>query len=128
MAGRIGGKGEVMFLGGVAEMIEDDSGLDAGDAALGIKLEDLRHVFRKVEDYGEVAALSRERRASSTAEHGCIVLAGDGDGGDDIIGISGNNHTDWNLPVIGSVGCIESTAAIIEADLAADLAAQSGFE
>jgi hypothetical protein len=56
------------------------------------------------------------------------VLAGDGDGGDDIIGISGNNHTDWNLPVIGSVGCIESTAAIIEADLAADLAAQSGFE
>jgi hypothetical protein len=117
-----------VFFGGAAQVVENHSRLDAGDAALGIKLEDLRHVFRKVEDYGEVAALSRERSASSTAEHGCIVLAGDGDGGDDIIGISGNNHTDWNLPVIGSVGCIESTAAIIEADLAADLAAQSGFE
>ena len=40
MAGRIGREGEVMLFGGVAEMIEHHAGLHAGDAALGIDLED----------------------------------------------------------------------------------------
>src|SRR6516225_9669242 len=37
VTGGIGTVGQLVFLGGVAQVIENDSGLDSGDAALGIE-------------------------------------------------------------------------------------------
>jgi hypothetical protein len=68
VAGGIGSEGEVMLFGGVAESVEDDSGLHAGDAAGGIDLENARHVLGKIEDDGDVAALAGERSAAAAAE------------------------------------------------------------
>jgi hypothetical protein len=56
--GWVGSESEVMFFGGGPEMVEDDSGLDAGDAAGGIDFEDTVHVLREIEDYRDIAALS----------------------------------------------------------------------
>ena len=71
----------MMLLRGGAKIVEDDAGLDACDAALGIDFENARHVFRKIEDDGGVATLSGERRASSAGEQGSVVVAAQGDGG-----------------------------------------------
>ena len=57
-----------MFFGGVAEVVENDAGLHAGDAAGGIDLENPRHVLGEVEDDGDVAALAGERGAAAAAE------------------------------------------------------------
>ncbi len=56
-----------MFFSGVAEVIENDSGLYTRNAALGIDLEDVSHVLRKIENDGDVAALSSERGTSTAA-------------------------------------------------------------
>ena len=115
MAGRIGGEGEVMFLRGVAEMIEDDSGLDAGDAALGINLEDVAHVLGEVEHHGHVAALAGKGSASAAAEKRSAEFAAGRDGGEDILRVIRKNHTDGDLAVVGSVGGVERASAAIEA-------------
>ena len=67
VSGRVGPKGEVMFFGCGAQTVEHDSGLYAGDAAGRIDFEDPRHVLGKIEDDGNVAALSGERRAAAAA-------------------------------------------------------------
>jgi len=58
VGGRIGRESQVMFFGFAAQVVEDDAGLHARDAALGIDFKDGRHVFRKIEDDGGVTALS----------------------------------------------------------------------
>jgi hypothetical protein len=60
VGGGIGCEGEVVLLGCSAQIIEDDAGLDARDAARGIDFENARHVLGKVEDDGGVTALSGE--------------------------------------------------------------------
>jgi hypothetical protein len=124
VAGGIGGEGEVMFLGNVAEVIENDAGLDAGDAAVRIDLEDARHVFREVEDDGDVAALSGERGAAAAAEHGSVEVAAEGECGEDVIGIVGENYADGNLAVVGSVGRVEGAGAIVEPNVSCQSAAK----
>jgi hypothetical protein len=120
----VGGEGEVMFFGGVAEVIEDDSGLYAGDAAGRVDFEDLRHVLGEIEDDGDVAALSGEGRASAAAEQGSVEFAAEGDGGEDVVGIVRENYPDGDLAVIGAIGSVESAGTGVKADFAANLAAQ----
>jgi len=114
MAGGIGGEGEVMFLGGVAEVVEHDSGLHTGDAAGGIDLEDACHVLGKIEDDGDVAALAGERCSATAAEQGRAEFAAERNRGDDVIRIVGKNDTDGNLPVVGTIGGVEGAGAIVE--------------
>src|SRR5208337_1305990 len=66
--GRIGSESKMVLLGGGTEIIENDSRLDARDAACRIDLEDARHVFGKVEYDGGVTTLSSKRRASTARE------------------------------------------------------------
>src|SRR5579884_4448433 len=68
VAGGIGSKGQMMFFGGVAEMVQNDSRLHSGRAALGVDLQNLSHVLREIEDDRNVAALSSQRRATTTTE------------------------------------------------------------
>jgi len=56
------------------------------------------------------------------------VVAAEGNGGNDVFFVAGNDDTDRNLAVIGAVGCIESAAARVEPDLSSKMAAESGFK
>ena len=125
MGGGIGGEGEVVFFGGGAEMVEHDSGLYAGDAARGIDFEDPRHVLGKIEDDGDVAALSGERRAAATAEQRRAEFSAERDRGDYIFVIVREYHSDRDLAIVGTVGSVESAGAIVEANFAANSGAQS---
>src|SRR5262249_19876914 len=76
----------------------------------------------------DVAGLPGEARACASRQHRCAVSPADGHRSNYVVSISGDDETDGNLPVIGSVGCIERAASSIEPDLAADLALQRGFQ
>jgi hypothetical protein len=125
VGGGIGAEGEVVFFGGGAEVIEDDSRLDAGRAANGIDFEDLIHVGGEIEDDGNVAALSGEGCASAAAEQRRAELAAECDRGLNIVRIARQHYSDRNLAVVGAVGGVESAGAAIEADFTANLFAQS---
>jgi hypothetical protein len=115
----------MVLFGGGAEMVEHDPGLYAGDAAGRIDFKNPRHVFGEVEDDGDVAALSGERRAAAAAEQRRAELAAERNGRKNIVGITGENYADGNLAVIGAVGGVESAAAAVEADFTANLREQS---
>ncbi len=118
MCGGIGSEGEVMLLGGGAEMIENNAGLHAGDAAGGIDFENPRHVFGKIQDDGDVAALSGKRGAAAAAEERCAELTAKGNGGENIVGVAREDDTDGDLAVIGTVSRVECASAAVEADFA----------
>jgi hypothetical protein len=115
-----------MFFGGVAEMVEDDSGLHACNSTFGIDLENLSHVLREIKNDGDVAALSGERSSSAATKQRSAEIAADGDGGKDIVGIARENDTDRDLTVVGSVGRVEGAASAVEANVASDAETQ-GF-
>jgi hypothetical protein len=125
MRGGIGAEGEVMFFGGGAQMVKNDSGLHAGDAADGIDFENLRHVPGEIENDGDVAALSGERGAAATAEKRSSELAANLDCGDHIIRVAGKHNADRHLAIVGAVGGVEGAGAAVEADFTSDLGAQS---
>jgi hypothetical protein len=56
------------------------------------------------------------------------VVAAQGNRGENVFFVAWNYDADRNLAVIGAVGCIESAAARVEADLSAKVAAESGFK
>ncbi len=56
------------------------------------------------------------------------MLAANGDGGDYVVGVFGKDNADGDLAVVGSVGGVEGTAAVVEANLATKMAAQRGFQ
>src|ERR1700691_5887607 len=118
----------MVFFGRGSEMVEHDPGLYAGDAAGRIDFENPRHVLGKIEDDGDVAALSGERRAAAAAEKWRAELAAECDRGLNIVSIARYYDSDGNLAVVGAVGGIESTGAAVEADFAADLHAESFFQ
>jgi hypothetical protein len=110
----------MVFFSGVPEVIENDSGLDAGDAFCRVDLEDLSHVLGEVEDDRNIAALSGERGSATTAEQRSAELTADRNGGFDVVGIAWENYTDGNLAVVGTVGGVKGAAAVVETDIAAD--------
>ena len=55
---------------------------------------------------------------------GAPIFPGDRDRGDNIVHIAGQHHSDRHLPVVRPVGGIESAAAVVETDFAANLAAE----
>jgi hypothetical protein len=56
------------------------------------------------------------------------VVAAEGNGGENVFFVAGNYDADWDLAIIGAVGCVEGAAARVEADFSAKVAAESGFE
>ena len=125
---RIRREGEVVLLGGVAEMVEDHAGLNAGKLAGGIDFEDLREVLGEVHHHGGVAALAGERRASTAGKNGSTVFAAGGERRDDIVVAARDDDTDGDLAIAGAVGGVEGAAAGVEADFAGDARTQIGFE
>src|SRR4029077_1880651 len=117
---RIRREGEVVLLGGVAEMVEDHAGLNAGKLAGGIDFEDLREVLGEIHHHGGVAALAGERRASTAGKNGSTVFAAGGERRDDIVVAARDHDADGDLAIAGAVGGVEGAAAAVEADFAGD--------
>ena len=119
---RIGTESQVVLLGGIAQMVENDAWLNPCDTPFGIKLDDLRHVLREVEHDSDIAALTGERRASAAAKHRRAMLAANGK----LLAITsslflGSTTADRDLAIIRAVGRVKGSAAVIESDLAADI-------
>lgn len=71
----IGTEGQVMFLCGAAQIIENDPGLHAGNASFGVELDDLRHVLRKVKHNRDITTLASEGGPSAAAKDGRTMFA-----------------------------------------------------
>jgi hypothetical protein len=56
------------------------------------------------------------------------MVAAEGNRGKHVFFIARNYDADWNLPIIGAIGSIESAATGVEADLSSKMAAESGFK
>src|SRR5438876_789408 len=64
--GGVGAEGElVLGLGGFAQVVEDQTRLDAREPPLGVDLDDLVQVLGEVDDHGDVAALAGETCAAA---------------------------------------------------------------
>ncbi len=120
----VGAEGEVVFLGGVAQVIEDDARPDPREALPGVHLGDVVHVLREVEHDGDVAALSGQGGPAAAGEDRRAVLARQGHGGDDIVRATRQHDADRDLPVVRGVGGVHSPRAFVEADLPLDGAPQ----
>ena len=118
-------KSQVMFLGGITQVVEHDPRLHTRNAPLRIDLENSRHVPGKIQHDGNIAALARKRSAATAAKQRRAKFAAQGNGRENIVHVMGTNYADRHLPVVGSVGRVECAAAGIEANLASNLRAQS---
>ena len=113
-----------MRLSSIPQRIEYNARLNSCEPAIGINLEDLVHVFRKIQHDGYIAALPRQACPSSTRQDGRLVLFAGGSGCDHVIRIARDDQADRNLAVVGSVGGIQSAAPAIEPNLPAYRAPQ----
>ena len=109
-------------------MVENDSWLNSCDTPPRIKFQNLRHVFREIEHHCDIAALTGERRSSATAKHRRAMITAKGNRGEDIVISLGKHDADRHLAIIGTVGRVKRSAAVIETDFAGDVAAQSRFQ
>ena len=109
-------------------MIEDHAGVDPGQLALSIQIEDAVQVLRMVDDHRDVAALPGEARAAAAGEDGGAVLPTQRHGLDHVFHGSRDDHADRDLPVTGGVGRIQGAGSGIEAHLALDAGRQFRFE
>ena len=127
--GGVGAEGElVLGLRRLAEVIEDQAGLHAGEAALGIDLDDLVQVLGEVDDHGDVAALAGEARAAAVREHRGAVIAADAHRLDDVVGCARDDDADRQLSIVGAAGRIERAVAGPEPHLSLDCAAEVVLE
>ena len=120
VGGRVGSEGQVMDFGGFTDAIEHDSRFDDGDSLCGVERDKTPHVFRKVEDDGDVAALTGEAGARTAGEDGRTQFATGGDGGFDVGSIVGKDEADGGLAVVRGVGRVEGAGGGVETDFATD--------
>src|SRR5712671_4568741 len=118
MSRRIRREGQLIFFSGAAEMIEHYPGLNPGDAARRIDLQNPRHVFGEIQDDGDVAALSCERGSSAAAKQRRSEFATERDDGQNIVHVARKHDANWHLAIIRAVGRVECAAAVVEAYVA----------
>src|SRR5581483_3745252 len=126
--GGIGPPGEAVAPRGVAQVVADQAGLDAGVAVARIDFEDLVQVLGPVNHDGGVAALSGEAGAAATGEQGRAEAATNSDGFNHILDASGDDNTDRHLAVVGAVHGVHSPRAGVEAHFSFDHTAQLALE
>src|SRR6266581_6465325 len=103
VGGGIGSKGEVVLFSGVAQNIEDHSGLHPGAFLFRIKLQNFGHVLGKIQHYGDVATLPCQAGSASASEHRSSLLAAGGDSRDYVLFIARDNNSNRQLSVVGSI-------------------------
>ena len=118
--GGVGRIGELVELGGVAEAVENDAGLDAGELVGRVQRFERVHVARVVEDDGDVGGLACEAGAGAAGQNGGSGGATGFEGGYDVGGVARVNDSDGKLAVVGGIGGEEGAGAEVEEDIAAD--------
>ena len=118
--GGVGTERELVRFGPAPQRVEDDAGLDAGEPTFRIDLQDPVHVFREVEDDGDVAALPGEARPGASWQHGHAELPARFDRGGHVLGVARDDQADRHLAVVGGVAGVQGAAARVEADFPAD--------
>ena len=126
MRGRIRAKGEIEFVGAIAQLIQHAAGLHPCIFLLRIDFDDLVQVLGEINDHGDVAGLSAKAGAAAARQQRSVVLAGQSHGLDYFFNCFGNYNADWNLTIIGSIHGIESAGAIVKPHFACDGGAQLG--
>ena len=74
MRGWIGGEGEIVFFGGIAQPVEHDAGLNAGEFLRRVEFQNRVHIFREVDDDCHIAALAGQAGAASARQNRCAQL------------------------------------------------------
>ena len=126
--GGIGREGEVPLLGSVAEPVEDHAGLDPGELAVVVDLQNPVQILRAIDHHRHVAALTGEAGPAAASDDGSAELARRGDRLDDVVNAPRNHHADRHLPIVGTVGRVQGAAAVVESYLAFDARPQRAFE
>src|SRR5215472_17151979 len=98
--GRVGRKGKLMLFGPAAERIEHHAGLHTRQPSLRIDFENLVHVFREIEHYGDVARLAREAGTRAPRQQGRAKLLTHAHRRDYIVCVARHHKPDWYLAVI----------------------------
>jgi hypothetical protein len=124
MGCRIRTEREVVPFSSVAQVIENNTWLNPSNSLYGIDLQNPVQVLRHVQHKRNVAALSGERCPSAAGKNGRAKLSSQSDRSNYILAIAGKNNSNRNLPVIGAVGRIERTAAIVETNFSSQVPSQ----
>jgi hypothetical protein len=121
----VGGVHEAVLLDRGAEVVVDDTGLDACPTLFGVDLDDVAHVLGEIDDDGVVGGLACEAGAATARHDGHAEFFGGTDNGLDVIGVAGDGDADGDHLVHGGVGGVQESVVAVHADLTGDLAAQA---
>src|SRR5262245_55493323 len=128
MGGRIGAVHQAKRRSDCLQVVENQTGLNACDAALRIDLEDLPQVLRHVEDDRDVAALSGQACAGAAGEAGDTLFAADSYRVDDLSHGTRDDDGNGHLTVVRGVGGVQGAGPGIEGDGPFDGLAKSRLE
>ena len=121
---RIGSEGQCKLLRRLAHAIEHDAGLHMDGARNRIDCAHPVHVLRKVKNDGGVRALAGDRGAASAREYRRAQAAADGDRGDHIVLVPGNDKPDGDMAIVRRVGGVGGPGSSVETNLATNLFTQ----
>ena len=124
---RIGRERQVMNFCPVSKRIQHYSGLNPRNFLICIDLQDVIHVLCEVEHYGDITALSRQTCSGTARQDRSTVLPARLDRRDHILHILRDYQSNGNLPVVGSVGCIQRATAAIKAYFTSNFTLQLRF-
>jgi hypothetical protein len=96
----VGREGEMVFFGGGTEVVEYHSRLHAGKAAGGIDFKNPRHVLGKIENDGDIAALSGEGCAAAATKQRRTELAAECNSSENILGIAREHDANRDLAIV----------------------------
>ncbi len=115
---RVRAEGEMVVLGRVAQMIENDARLNTRQSFLRINRENSIHILREVQHDRDIAALPREARAAASREQRDSTKPASCHRCDYVGFILWQHHADRNLPVAGGISRVEGPASFLKAYLA----------
>ena len=104
----------------VVELVENNAGLGARPALLGVHLDHVPHVLGEVHDHGLAHRLARQAGAAAPGQHGHAVAVGGLDHGYHVLGVTGQHHAHRLDLVDAGVGGVQQARHLVEAHLACD--------
>jgi hypothetical protein len=117
--GRVRAERQPVRPGRSAQLVEDQTGLDAGGARLRVDLQHPVQVLGEVQDDRGVHRLAGDRGAGAAGQHRHVVLPADGDRGLDVVGVARGDVPDRHPPVVRRVRGVHRPGAAVEPHRAA---------
>ena len=124
----IGSECQPARLGGFAEAVQHDAGLDARGRALRVHLQDPIHRLREIEYHPLVTRLPGQTGTATACHDGRTMAPDDLHRERHIRRVARQHDAEWNLPVIGCIGAVQCTAAGVEPHVARESCAKLRLE